>query len=51
MSPDFELLAAVARGVLDLSDVPRPAALRLPYPASTQLAFDRVVLTCLKQDR
>ncbi|KOV12141.1 hypothetical protein ADK60_33195 [Streptomyces sp. XY431] len=51
MSPDFELLAAVARGVLDLSDVPRPAALRLPYPASTQLAFDRVVWTCLKQDR
>ncbi|MFC5665262.1 hypothetical protein ACFP3U_20040 [Kitasatospora misakiensis] len=51
MSPDFELLAAVARGVLDLSDVARPTALRLPYPASTQLAFDRMVLTFLQQDR
>ncbi|MFE3498540.1 hypothetical protein [Kitasatospora sp. NPDC059160] len=51
MSPDFELLAAVARGVLDLSDVTRPTALRLPYPASTQLAFDRVVLAYVRQDQ
>ncbi|MGW4034478.1 pPIWI_RE_Y domain-containing protein [Streptomyces sp. NPDC004838] len=51
MSPEFELLAAVARGVLDLSDVTRPTALRLPYPANTQLAFDRVVLSFLQQDQ
>ncbi|WP_405939916.1 hypothetical protein OG338_27555 [Streptomyces sp. NBC_00726] len=51
MNPGFELLAAVARGVLDLSGMSRPAALRLPYAASTQLAFDRLVLTYLQQDR
>ncbi|MFD7904620.1 hypothetical protein ACFV4G_20510 [Kitasatospora sp. NPDC059747] len=41
--PGTELLAAVARGVIDLTGI-RPSAFRLPYPASLQLALDRVVL-------
>ncbi|MER8104819.1 hypothetical protein [Kitasatospora sp. NPDC094016] len=43
---DTELLAAVARGVIDLTAT-QPSTFRLPYPSSLQLALDRVVLNAI----
>lgn len=39
------LLAAVARGVLELTSINRAAALRLPYPPGVQLVLDQMVLS------
>ncbi|MFD9068488.1 pPIWI_RE_Y domain-containing protein [Streptomyces lasiicapitis] len=41
----IELLAAVARGVLELTSINRSAALRLPYPSGVQLVLDQMVLS------
>jgi hypothetical protein len=46
---DVDLLATVARGVIELTSVARSSEFRLPYPPSVQLALDRVVLAGLRQ--
>ncbi|GAA2124256.1 hypothetical protein GCM10009759_75840 [Kitasatospora saccharophila] len=46
--PDLDLLTAVARGIVDLSERIRPSAFRLPYPPGLQLALDRLVLKALR---
>jgi pPIWI_RE three-gene island domain Y len=47
---DAQVVAAVARGVIELASAARPAAFQLPYPPSIQLALDRVVLAGLTRD-
>ncbi|MFD4879183.1 hypothetical protein ACFWOB_38325 [Streptomyces sp. NPDC058420] len=42
-----DLLAGVARGLIELTSVAQTAMFRLPYPSSLQLALDRVVLAGL----
>ncbi|MEU8549025.1 hypothetical protein AB0C81_18930 [Streptomyces roseoverticillatus] len=44
-----DLLAAVARGVIELASTDRSSAFRLPYPPSLQLALDQVVAAGLMQ--
>ncbi|MBP5936925.1 hypothetical protein [Streptomyces acidiscabies] len=46
-----DLLAAVARGVIELSRADQAVTFRLPYPPRIQLALDRVVLAGLTRDR
>lgn len=50
VTPDLDLLTAVARGIIDLSERIRPSAFRLPYPPGLQLAADRLVLKALRAD-
>ncbi|GHH85828.1 hypothetical protein GCM10018793_55280 [Streptomyces sulfonofaciens] len=48
---NIDLLATLARGVIELSSLARSSAFRLPYPPSLQLALDRVVLAGLTRGR
>ncbi|MFJ9572625.1 pPIWI_RE_Y domain-containing protein [Streptomyces bacillaris] len=44
---DVDLLAALARGVVELAETSRSSAFGLPYPTEVQLALDRWVLAAL----
>lgn len=47
----IDLLAAVARGVLELASITRSAAFQLPYPSHFQLAMDQIVLSGMTESR
>ncbi|KPI22242.1 hypothetical protein OV320_1653 [Actinobacteria bacterium OV320] len=47
----IDLLAAVARGVLELASISRAAAFQLPYPSHIQLAMDQIVLAGMTEGR
>ena len=48
---DVDLLALIARGVIELTSVDRSSTFRLPYPSSLQLALDGVVLLGLTHEQ